>query len=82
MPAHLIFAVCVCAAQLWRAALCSSRPASILLHVHAHSLYFCCVRVRHTAVESDLVFLGLVGLQDPPRPEVKGAISEVCAKLK
>mmetsp|Transcript_25245 Transcript_25245/g.68622 ORF Transcript_25245/g.68622 Transcript_25245/m.68622 type:complete len:1048 (+) Transcript_25245:127-3270(+) len=31
---------------------------------------------NYEGVESELTFLGLVGLQDPPRPEVKGAITE------
>lgn len=34
---------------------------------------------QYAAIESDLVFLGLVGLQDPPRPEVAGAIKQVRA---
>jgi len=31
---------------------------------------------NYAAVESDLTFLGLAGLQDPPRPEVAAAIAE------
>ena len=32
---------------------------------------------QYAAIESDLAFVGLAGLQDPPRPEVRGAI-EAC----
>ncbi len=32
-----------------------------------------------TAVERDLTFVGLAGLEDPPRPEVPGAIAELRA---
>ncbi|KAI3437882.1 hypothetical protein D9Q98_000327 [Chlorella vulgaris] len=31
---------------------------------------------QYSAIESDLVFLGLAGLQDPPRPEVRSAIQD------
>lgn len=34
---------------------------------------------QYAKIESGLVLVGLVGLQDPPRPEVKGAI-EQCHK--
>eukprot|EP01023_Acetabularia_acetabulum_P021677 TRINITY_DN2141_c0_g2_i10.p1 TRINITY_DN2141_c0_g2~~TRINITY_DN2141_c0_g2_i10.p1 ORF type:complete len:737 (-),score=164.64 TRINITY_DN2141_c0_g2_i10:1363-3513(-) len=30
---------------------------------------------NYEGIESDLIFIGLAGLQDPPRPEVKGAIN-------
>ncbi len=32
----------------------------------------------YAAIESDLVFVGLAGLRDPPRPEVRGAVA-ACA---
>lgn len=31
---------------------------------------------KYSHIESDLVWLGVAGLQDPPRPEVASAISE------
>jgi len=33
----------------------------------------------YSNIESDMVFLGLAGLQDPPRPEVAGAIADCTA---
>lgn len=33
----------------------------------------------YSTIESDMVFLGLAGLQDPPRPEVAGAIADCTA---
>jgi Ca2+-transporting ATPase len=36
---------------------------------------------QYAALESDLVLVGLVGLQDPPRPEVAPAITQVCVCL-
>jgi len=35
----------------------------------------CCVS-RYAEIESSMVFLGLAGLRDPPRPEVAGAIKD------
>ena len=36
---------------------------------------------QYEAIESEMTFVGLVGLRDPPRPEVKDAISG-CKKLQ
>jgi len=33
-------------------------------------------RVNSEEIEKDMVFLGLIGLEDPPRPEVSGAIAK------
>ena len=33
----------------------------------------------HRTIESNLIFLGLIGIMDPPRPEVKAAI-EACQR--
>lgn len=48
--------------------------ASPRLHPAGHKLL--ADPSRYAALESDLVFLGVAGLQDPPRPEVRAAIHD------
>ena len=47
-------------------------PSGCILQAHAQLLD----PANYEGIESQLTFLGVAGLLDPPRPEVKGAIED------
>ena len=47
-------------------------PSDCVLQAHAQLLD----PANYEGIESELTFLGVAGLLDPPRPEVKGAIED------
>lgn len=68
--------LCVRLAACARLLSISVRYTANLVALHVLLTLLCVPRRRYPEIESGMVFLGLAGLRDPPRPEVAAAISD------